>query len=104
MSSCLKISTGAPLARRHHSTAYVSLLQRDEAHRAMRDSQHKLIEVDIELQRLTNVDSLTGLDNRRYFNECIAAQWKLALRSQQCLSVLMIDVDNSSATTMPTVI
>ncbi|MFI4914426.1 MAG: diguanylate cyclase, partial [Steroidobacterales bacterium] len=35
-----------------------------------------------------------GLSNRRYFNEYISSQWKLAIREQSPLSLLMIDVDN----------
>ena len=54
---------------RHHSKAYINQLQRDEAYRALHESQRKLLETNHELQRLTNVDGLTGLSNRRYFNE-----------------------------------
>lgn len=79
---------------RHHSKAYMNQLQRDAAYLALHDSQRKLVEINIELQRLTNVDGLTGLSNRRYFNEYIAGQWKLAIREQSPFSLLMIDVDN----------
>ncbi len=79
---------------RHHSKAYLNQLQRDAAYLALHDSQRKLMEINIELQRLTHVDGLTGLSNRRYFNEYIEAQWKLALREQSPLSLLMIDVDS----------
>lgn len=79
---------------RHHSKAYLNQLQRDAAYLALHDSQRKLMEINTELQRLTNVDGLTGLSNRRYFDEYIGAQWKLAIRNQSSLSILMIDVDN----------
>jgi two-component system, chemotaxis family, response regulator WspR len=79
---------------RHHSKAYLNQLQRDAAYLALHDSQRKLTEINVELQRLTNVDGLTGLSNRKYFNEYIEAQWKLAIREQSSLSILMIDVDN----------
>src|ERR1700735_1182589 len=65
---------------RHHSKAYLNQLQRDEAYLALHESQRKLMEINIELQRLTNVDGLTGLSNRRYFDEFLETQWKLALR------------------------
>ena len=52
------------------------------------------METNLELQRLTNVDGLTGLSNRRYFNEYIEAEWKRAVRAQTPLSILMIDVDH----------
>jgi two-component system chemotaxis family response regulator WspR len=79
---------------RYHSMAYLTQLQRDDAYRALRESQQKLMETNRELERLTNVDGLTGLSNRRYFNEYVEAEWKRGLRSQTPLSVLMIDVDH----------
>jgi two-component system chemotaxis family response regulator WspR len=79
---------------RHHSRAYLNQLQRDAAYLALHESQRKLMEINSELERLTNVDGLTGLSNRRYFNEYIAAQWKLAAREHTHCSVLMVDVDS----------
>jgi two-component system, chemotaxis family, response regulator WspR len=83
------------LARiRYHSKAYRNELQSDEAFRALRDSQQRLIEANIELQRLNNVDGLTGASNRKHFNEYIEIEWKRAARDQTSLGVLMIDVDD----------
>jgi two-component system chemotaxis family response regulator WspR len=79
---------------RHHSKAYINQVQRDEAYRALHESQRKLIEINHELQRLTNVDGLTGLSNRRYFNDYSGPQWKLAIRDRTPIAILMIDVDN----------
>jgi len=78
---------------RYHSDAYVSRVQRDAADCALRESQRALIEANLELQRLTRVDGLTGLANRRYFDEFFTAEWKRAVRTQTPLSVLMIDID-----------
>jgi two-component system chemotaxis family response regulator WspR len=79
---------------RYHSMAYVNQLQRDDAYRALRESQQQLVETNRELERLTNIDGLTGLSNRRYFNEYMEAEWKRAVRSKSPLSILMIDVDH----------
>ena len=79
---------------RYHSKAYLNQLQRDEAYRALRQSQQELLDKNLELARLTNVDGLTGLNNRRYFNEFAEIQWKLAIREKAWISVLMIDVDD----------
>ena len=46
------------------------------------------------LRELSIRDSLTGLHNRRYFDDGLLAEWKRSLRSRQCLSVLLIDVDS----------
>jgi two-component system chemotaxis family response regulator WspR len=79
---------------RYHSKGYLALLQRDEAYRALRESQQALLERNIELARLTNVDGLTGLNNRRYFEEFAEIQWKLAIREKLWITILMIDVDD----------
>ncbi|MGO4762666.1 diguanylate cyclase [Cupriavidus sp. 2KB_3] len=78
---------------RYHSRSYLNLLQRDEAYRALRQSQQQLLETNLELQRLTNSDGLTGLSNRRYFDEYLSAEWRRAQREQTQLALLMIDVD-----------
>lgn len=79
---------------RYHSAAYLSQLQRDEAYRALRKSQQELMETNLELQRLTNVDGLTGLSNRRYFNEYIETEWRHAVRVKEPISLLMVDIDH----------
>ena len=78
----------------YHSKAYQVQLQRDDAYRALGESQMQLVEKNQELQRLTNVDGLTGLNNRRYFEESMEAEWQRALRGQHPVSILMIDVDH----------
>ncbi|CAG9179857.1 diguanylate cyclase domain-containing protein [Cupriavidus respiraculi] len=82
---------------RYHSRSYLNLLQRDEAYRALRQSQQQLLETNLELQRLTNSDGLTGLSNRRYFDEYLGAEWRRAQREQSQLALLMLDVDSFKA-------
>jgi two-component system chemotaxis family response regulator WspR len=79
---------------RYHSAAYLSQIQRDEAYRALRKSQQQLMETNLELQRLTNVDGLTGLSNRRYFNEYLEIEWRHAVRVREQISLLMVDIDH----------
>ncbi|HVW08459.1 MAG TPA: diguanylate cyclase [Bryobacteraceae bacterium] len=79
---------------RYHSKAHIHRLQRDEAFRALRESQRQLMEANIELQRLTSIDALTGLMNRRFFDSCIHEEWEKAAAVQSPLSVLLIDVDD----------
>jgi two-component system chemotaxis family response regulator WspR len=79
---------------RYHSKGYMAQLQRDEAYRALRESQQKLLEMNFELQSLSNADGLTGLSNRRFFDEYMEAEWKRGTRSKNPLSVLMVDVDH----------
>jgi two-component system chemotaxis family response regulator WspR len=79
---------------RYHSRAYMSQVQRDEAYRALRESQRQLMEANLELQRLMNMDGLTGLNNRRRFDEYAQSEWRRAVRENIPLSVLIIDVDD----------
>ena len=46
-----------------------------------------------ELSLLSKKDGLTGVFNKRYFNEIIIPLWSYAMRNQEPLSVLMIDID-----------
>ncbi|VTU27713.1 Stalked cell differentiation-controlling protein [Variovorax sp. SRS16] len=78
---------------RYHSRSYMALIQRDNAYRALRLSEQQLLESNQELRRLTNSDGLTGLSNRRFFDEYMAQEWKASLENQSPLSLLMIDVD-----------
>jgi two-component system chemotaxis family response regulator WspR len=79
---------------RYHSRSYLNLLQRDEAYRALRQSQQHLLATNLELQRLTNSDGLTGLSNRRRLDDYVSAEWRRAMRDGATLGFLMIDVDN----------
>lgn len=78
---------------RYHSGSYVSRLQRDDAYRALRASQIKLEELNMQLLKLANIDGLTGIANRRHFDERLAAEWLRALRNRRPISLIMFDVD-----------
>ncbi|PKM21959.1 MAG: GGDEF domain-containing protein [Gammaproteobacteria bacterium HGW-Gammaproteobacteria-14] len=46
-----------------------------------------------ELERLSFLDGLTGLANRRYFDRSYEKAWRSCLRDKAPLTVLMLDVD-----------
>lgn len=79
---------------RYHSQAYIHKLERDEAFRALRESQEQLAQSNIALQRLVAVDGLTGIANRRRFDEFIDTEWKRARRLQTPISVVLSDIDH----------
>jgi two-component system chemotaxis family response regulator WspR len=79
---------------RCHTRAFVSQLQRDEAYKALRESQRQLMEANLELQRLTNLDGLTGLNNRRRLDEYAESEWLRAAREGTEFSLLVADVDD----------
>ena len=78
---------------RYHSRAYLALKQRDQANQALRLSQQQLVESNLALQRMMKLDGLTGLSNRRHFDEHLDAELKRARREKSELSLLIIDVD-----------
>lgn len=83
------------LARiRYHSQWFFNLKQRDEAFRALRVSQQKLAESNLQLQRLASLDGLTGLPNRRFFDERLDEEWLRAARQKDWFSIVMIDIDH----------
>ena len=50
-------------------------------------------EAQMALQRLATKDGLTGIANRRCFDEALTAEWQRAQRDQTSLALLLIDVD-----------
>lgn len=50
-----------------------------------------------ELVRLTREDSMTGLANRRFFNERMSDEWGRARRSGEPLSLIFVDIDHFKA-------
>jgi diguanylate cyclase (GGDEF)-like protein len=47
-----------------------------------------------EMERLSNTDVLTGLYNRRYFDEALDREWKRSGRNNSMLSVILFDIDH----------
>lgn len=45
------------------------------------------------LKQLTYIDALTGIPNRRFFDEFLPREWKRAERDKKCISLIMIDID-----------
>jgi diguanylate cyclase (GGDEF)-like protein len=46
------------------------------------------------LERLNVTDQLTGISNRRCFDQTLAYEWQSSMRSQIPFSLILIDVDN----------
>jgi diguanylate cyclase (GGDEF)-like protein len=53
-----------------------------------------LLEIkSLELAHLSNTDVLTGLYNRRYFDDALEKEWKRSGRDKNLLSVILLDID-----------
>ncbi|MBI5426684.1 MAG: diguanylate cyclase [Nitrospinae bacterium] len=64
-----------------------------ELEKSLRESRDQLAENNKKLQRLSSLDGLTGIANRRFFDEYIAREWGLAIRQGIPISLIFIDVD-----------
>lgn len=78
---------------RYHSKAYINLMERDEAFRALQESQQKLAAANRTLQKLSALDGLTSIPNRRRFDEVLKKEWHRAMREQKSMSLIMLDID-----------
>jgi diguanylate cyclase (GGDEF)-like protein len=67
----------------------VTLRDADQRRRA----EDSLKDVNSELSKLASTDALTGLPNRRQFNDTLTKEWMRALRDATPLGLMMIDVD-----------
>lgn len=77
----------------YHSRAYLARVQRDEAYRALRESQRELEQKNFELLRMSNMDGLTEVANRRRFDELLQEAWAHSRRTRSPLALMMLDID-----------
>jgi two-component system chemotaxis family response regulator WspR len=79
---------------RAHARSFIAQLERDEAYRALDAVRAQLEASNQELHRLTTVDALTQLANRRYLDETLDVEWRRCRREQVPLSLILGDVDH----------
>ncbi len=89
------------LARiRAHARSYLAQKERDQAFETLSKMQaqletmnQELARSNRELQRLSSLDGLTGVANRRQFDESLEQEWQRAARTGMPLSLIFADVD-----------
>ncbi len=57
------------------------------------ENEFLLKEKSIALEKISQIDGLTGLYNRRYFDEMYDYEWKLSCRTNTSLTLIMCDID-----------
>lgn len=70
----------------------ILIIVRDISERKV--AEELLLQAHAAVERLAIVDALTGLANRRRFDESLAAEWHRAMRDRAPLSLLLIDADH----------
>nr|WP_320048857.1 diguanylate cyclase [uncultured Desulfuromonas sp.] len=86
----------------HRKPVGIVTVFRDISRRLARDQElrqmtNKLEHANKELTRLARIDGLTGLANRRWFDESLDCLWKKSLRNGHEFAVLMVDIDHFKA-------
>jgi diguanylate cyclase (GGDEF)-like protein len=64
---------------------------------ALQEAYLKLEQANGRLEALSSQDPLTGVANRRVFDDVLEREWRRAQRSGQPLSLLMVDIDSFKA-------
>ncbi len=59
----------------------------------LEESSQKLQQVNVILNRLSRIDGLTGIANRRHFDGLFCQEWKRAGRLSKPISLLLVDID-----------
>ena len=57
-------------------------------------AQSRLAQSRVQMERLTMIDELTQVENRRCFDERIQEVWKMSARVQRPVSMLIVDIDH----------
>ena len=65
----------------------------EERTQELRHAMDELGLANRRLQALTMQDGLTGIRNRRYFDDKLGKEWQRAVRSRNPLALLLIDID-----------
>jgi diguanylate cyclase (GGDEF)-like protein len=65
-----------------------------EMQRELVDVGHQLNAANKELQRLSTTDGLTGISNRRMFDELSLREWRRCERMKKPMALVMLDIDN----------
>ena len=60
----------------------------------LHETNELLRKANLELERISTIDKLTGIYNRRYFDNSIEKTWTIALRENHPVSLIMIDIDH----------
>jgi NO-binding membrane sensor protein with MHYT domain len=81
-------------------TAMEKMKELREAHAKLASSQDEMLKVQQQLREANELlselsvrDGLTGVYNRRHFDMTLSSEWRRALRTNNPIALLMIDID-----------
>jgi diguanylate cyclase (GGDEF)-like protein len=68
--------------------------QREARERELLEAKHQLERLNHQLEQLSLTDGLTGVANRRHFDQALPAEWTRAARDGAALALALIDIDH----------
>jgi diguanylate cyclase (GGDEF)-like protein len=69
------------------------IMRRKSRESELLEVTRQLSELNTMLTRLSYVDGLTGVSNRRFFDRALEQEWKRAARCKGSISLILLDVD-----------
>lgn len=82
-----------PIDRTELSVRVRSALRLKQEMDARKEAMAQLEEANKKLQLLSSLDGLTGIANRRAFDEFIDREWRRSIREKKPMSLLIADID-----------
>ena len=73
---------------------HLDITERKGVEADIAENSAQLERANAQLSRLSVTDGLTGVGNRRLFDEALATEWARGARQQQPLALLLIDIDH----------
>lgn len=70
-----------------------SVLEKEEVVKELERANMRGQQLTHELLKKSTTDGLTGISNRRFFNESIEHHWNLSVRNQLPISLIIFDID-----------
>lgn len=78
----------------HYIGIHKDVTQRVLLERELRSKTRDLATANAELEKLVALDALTGIYNRRHFDERLAVLWEFAARNADPIALFFIDIDH----------
>ena len=80
-----------------HGNSLALIIETESQKYELEELKKNLEVITAKMERLSVIDGLTNIANRRHFDNFLDFSWRSAMRDAQTLSILMIDVDEFKA-------
>lgn len=78
----------------HTKNEYIKDSENKRLEKEIRDVRLHLKGANLQLEKVSATDLLTQVANRRYFDERYQAEWRRAVREEECMSLVFVDIDD----------